>query len=286
MSKPLFRPSKVWILSWRYSIGPDPTGWEHAKHALTTWLTKAAKSWVFQLEVTEVPDSASQPKHMNYHFQGYANLKEKKRPKKYAITLNEEFPGIELRACSNAGRQKLKEYAMKEQTRYHGPWADKPIYLGADLTEINRTPFPWQKDLLAILTGPVKEREILWLYDPLGAQGKSKFAKYMSFKHHATLLAYASTANLLSQASKMISTIYIVDLSRTKPKEVDENDLYAALEQIKNGSVLNTKYVTGQVNFNPPHVVVMANYNPDRKKMSMDRFVLKGISPNKELIAL
>lgn len=269
--------SKVFVISWRWSV--SGVGWESEKTTLTDMLTKYAKKWVFQLEMTvDAKDG-----HENWHWQGYANLKEKKRPKHFAKSLNDEFPGIEIRAASTNGMEVLKNYCMKHESRMQGPWADKPIYLGADLAEVKGSPYPWQATLIAYCAGPVKEREIIWIYDARGAQGKSKFAKYMSFYKKASILAYSSTKDLLSQVAKTVSTIFILDLSRTKPRDIATEDLYAALEQIKNGSVFNQKYVTEQVNFDPPHVIVLSNDMPDKKRMSSDRFQTYLINADRQL---
>ena len=108
-----------------------------AKDALVFWLSSIADKYVFQAE-----DTGDNP-----HYQGYFHLKKKNRPKTLAKTVNAEFKGIELRACSSAGKEALRAYCMKDDTRVAGPWADKEIYMGVDLWPEERF-LPWQKAMM------------------------------------------------------------------------------------------------------------------------------------------
>ena len=51
---------------------------------------------------------------------------------------------------------------------------------------------------------------------------------------------------------------------------------YAAIEAIKNGLVCNTKYETGVKVFNPPHIIIFANFPPDldEDNLSKDRWMI------------
>ena len=58
------------------------------------------------------------------------------------------------------------------------------------------------------------------------------------------------------------------DLARS----VQERVPYEVMENFKNGGFLNTKYESKWVKFKIPHVVVFANFLPDRLKLSEDRW--------------
>ena len=45
---------------------------------------------------------------------------------------------------------------------------------------------------------------------------------------------------------------------------------YSSLESIKNGMVCNTKYETGVKVFNSPHVIIFANFPPDKPELLSD----------------
>jgi hypothetical protein len=51
------------------------------------------------------------------------------------------------------------------------------------------------------------------------------------------------------------------------------------MENVKDGLFFSTKYESGMVRYNPPHVIVFANVPPDVTKMSADRWVIKEIGP-------
>ena len=61
---------------------------------------------------------------------------------------------------------------------------------------------------------------------------------------------------------------------------------YDAIESIKSGIIFNSKYETGQKMINPPHIIVFSNFLPDVSKLSEDRWNIKLINENKELIAV
>lgn len=51
---------------------------------------------------------------------------------------------------------------------------------------------------------------------------------------------------------------------------------YAAIENLKNGHIVNFKFETGSKLFNPPNVVVFANKPPETLELlSVDRWVIK-----------
>lgn len=254
----------VWVHSMRWSV-------EHTddnKDRLCKMLHQYAKHWIFQAEYTEG----------NPHYQGYVNLKEKDRSSTLGIKLNEEFRGIQFLPASNDGKEKLKQYCLKDHTRVAGPWSDTPIYLGEDLpSELSG----WQKQLFDMLQQKPDRRSVLWIYEQDGKTGKSEFAKYMSFKHNAVFMSYGNSKDLLNIVFKMKNRkLYIFDLPRTKPVDISGSDLYSTIESIKDGMFINTKYETGICMMSSPHVVVFSNYLPDRKKLSFDRWKIYTIKNN------
>lgn len=232
---------------------------------LRTSLRGLCKKFIFQLELTGAD---------NWHYQGYINLKQKKKKSTLVNALHPLFPDIHVSRCSDAGRKALQEYCLKEDTRQAGPWADKRIYLGADLYA---NAFPWQAELTAECLKDPDDRTIHWIYDHDGCAGKSKWCKFMAHKHGAGVLAYSKTSDLINFVYKSDATIFVFDLTRAKPLDIGGGDLYAALESIKNGMVFNSKYETGSKLFDPPHVLVFANAKPELDKLSRDRWKMHSL---------
>lgn len=212
------------------------------------------------------------------HYQGYFHVNKKNRP----TTLMKEFrfndKGMNIKRCSTAGINALKTYCMKAETRVCGPWADKIIYMGEDLPI---KLLGWQKHLEKYILGPIDDREILWIYDKNGGSGKSIFAKYMCFKHGVMKLTYGKSGDLLNLVSKRQNRkCYIFDLSRTKPSTFSNEDLYSAIEDIKCGHFINTKYETDDILMRKPHVIVFANHLPKQESLSADMWNIMALPEN------
>lgn len=138
----------------------------------------------------------------------------------------------------------------------------------------------WQQDLLKYCKEEVKDREIMWVFDPIGGQGKSKFGKYMAFRHDAVYLLYDSTSQLLYQVvSRGPKRVYVVNLTKAKPQQIGGGDLYSAIESIKDGHVVSNKYQGGALLFSPPIVIVMSNHRPDEEHMTAGRFKVVDLTP-------
>lgn len=246
----------VYVIAGRWSVEYN----SETQKKLFDKLKEVANNFIFQAEDTK----------NNPHYQIYMNLKTKVRPKQLAKSWNAEFKGIELRPASNEGKDRLKKYCMKSETRVAGPWSDKPIYLGKDLPKVLR---PWQQALFEFLKTDPDDREVVWIYDPIGKTGKSKFLKYMGYHHGACTMGYGQSKDLVNLVSKnMGKNMYLFNLTRVKPEEFSKNDLFATIEAIKDGVIVNMKYDTSVQYMDPPHVVVFANYVPPKEKLSLDRW--------------
>ena len=68
--------------------------------------------------------------------------------------------------------------------------------------------------------------------------------------------------------------VCVFDLSRSQETHVN----YEVIESIKNGVVFSTKYESEMKVFSTAHVVIMANFGPDRSKMSEDRWDIRWLS--------
>jgi hypothetical protein len=66
---------------------------------------------------------------------------------------------------------------------------------------------------------------------------------------------------------------YVVDFPRVLGKEDAVADIFAALEELKNGWVETAFYgKPGELLMEPPHVIVMSNDKPNLKLASKDRW--------------
>lgn len=241
---------------------------EEQKEIVTKAFSKYAKHWVWQIEET--------PTTKRFHVQGYINLHMRNRPRRVAKLLSAQgMKGVTVKRSSTKGQEALRMYCMKEDTRIHGPYADRVIYNGQDLP---LDLYPWQQTVVREISEKPDDRTINWIYDTVGNTGKSKLAKYLAVKCKAAVFPYMKVTDMQYQiVKKGARNTYIFDLTRCKPADVSSKDLYVALEDLKNGAVHSGKYDGGDLYMESPHVYVLCNYRPETKLLSMDRWKIREI---------
>jgi len=231
-------------------------------------------NYVFQLE-----DSRIGKVPHNLHFQMWLHTEEKHRASALIkVACESGFSGMAITPASNAGKLILKKYCMKSDTRVAGPWADREIYMGRDLISLAGMTLP-QKKLLDYLMqcDPVEHshRLIIWICDERGASGKSAFKKFCSYHYGWPGFSYCNAKDMLYIVMKFPNKrVYFFNLSKTRSADVSENELYAALESIKDGDFTSPKYEPQNVLMNPCHVVVFANHWPKSELLSRERLKL------------
>ncbi len=135
----------------------------------------------------------------------------------------------------------------------------------------------WQVDLEQYLvsTNPSKRR-IRWYIDPEGNTGKTFFIKYFYSLHPMETLVFTQfggqkdTATIVEKAMNrgIVPRYILVDL----PRSMESKSIYEPLECLKNGMLTATKYEGEFSIFDNPHLIVMANFEPDLITLSMDRW--------------
>lgn len=128
-----------------------------------------------------------------------------------------------------------------------------------------------------------QDRQIPWLWESLGNWGKTLVSLYLIDNYKAILLA-GGRADCINgffsyiKENETVPPIVIFDIPRCSEGHIS----YSAIEQIKGGCIFNTKYETGMLRFDKPHVIVFANEEPDYSKMSMDRWIVENLRENYE----
>lgn len=131
--------------------------------------------------------------------------------------------------------------------------------------------YDWQKDIIEIIKHEPDDRSVYWYWSEEGNRGKSSFVKYLVVKHNAVPAIsgkYADIVNLISKQNMNRCRLIVFDIPRNNGNSVS----YSAIESIKNGLLVNTKYETNFKVFNPPHVIVFSNKPPETEKLSSDRW--------------
>lgn len=175
----------------------------------------------------------------------------------------------------------LSFYVMKDDTRVAGPWHDpeyKPNkrkrYEGNDLACMNE-PFPFQAKIIEMIKETPNDRDIIWWYNQAGCAGKSKLMKYLRFTSDEVARVPMGSATQIKTAviEKGPHRTYMVDLPRVRGADERQQELFSALEEIKNGWVESPMYgKNAELLMEPPHVHIFSNELPNLSHCSLDRW--------------
>jgi len=199
------------------------------------------------------------------HLQGYILFKDKLRPLSlFSPTLDW---GKKCHwAAAKGSPQQNYEYCTKDG-KFISFGFPKPVRTITDLR-------PWQKRIVDMCLEEPDDRSIHWYWESTGNIGKSALCKYMHIKMKAIICQSGKENDILyhimqSSIEEMDPGIVIYDIPRSHEGHIS----YAGLEQIKNGMIFSAKYESGSKVFNPPHIVIFANFPPAfPERMSSDRW--------------
>lgn len=237
-------PAKNWCFTWHFEEEPPDVNW--------SGLPGVAGGIVGQ-EVC--------PTTNRKHLQGYLQFEHKTRPFSLSLpkTVHWEAakgsPAANYTYCSKEGK-----FEAWGTVKMHAP--EPPLKL---LTE----PRPWQAEVLTMVAEEPDDRTIVWLWEPTGNAGKSALSKLLCAKHGAIVCA-GKAADMKFQIAqcKPKPKIVIFDVPRSNTDWIS----YTGIEEIKNGCFASSKYESGMVLMNSPHILVYSNQRPDTHKMSADRW--------------
>jgi len=133
--------------------------------------------------------------------------------------------------------------------------------------------YDWQIQLDEVIKTVPDNRKIYYLWEPNGCAGKSTYAKSLCMNNGALLCSGKGSDVKFAICEYLTGPddleIVIWDIPRSTRK-VD----YAAVEEIKNGLFFNTKYESKMCIFNPPHIIIFSNIEPDVTELSADRWII------------
>lgn len=131
----------------------------------------------------------------------------------------------------------------------------------------------WQKDCLETVTPTPCDRKVKWYWENVGNVGKSWMGRYLLLHHDALILGAMKKLDLLHVIAKSIwgKKVVVFDLTRSN-EEGAVKVIYEVIEQLKNGIIHSGKYDSQTVMVPFVHILVFANFEPDRATMSADRW--------------
>lgn len=202
------------------------------------------------------------------HYQGVVKLKKRMR-----LT---EIKKLIPRAHFEKARswKHSVEYCQKEEGRLEGPWVDgfrAPIKDPLAAVELR----PFQQEIMEIISEDPDNRTIHWFWENKGNVGKTSLAKHLAIsKKNEFLYLSGKASDMKCGITKFLENedndlkIVMLDFTRSAEEYIS----WEGIEAIKNGIFFSGKYESGMLVFNSPHVICLANYRPDKSKLSKDRW--------------
>lgn len=188
----------------------------------------------------------------------------------------------DVKAAIEAGESldRLREQFFKEFARYGQFLTDYKIMYDQRLimTELRDSTAleqlrSWQKDCLEIVTSTPSDRKVRWFWESVGNVGKSWMGRYLTLHHDALILGAMKKLDLLHAISKSIhgKKVVVFDLTRSN-EEGAVKVIYEVIEQLLNRVIHSGKYDSKTIFIQKVHILVFANFEPDRAAMSTDRW--------------
>lgn len=188
--------------------------------------------------------------------------------------IKKDFPQVHWEVVKNWKKSVI--YCKKEGRYICNPPEKEEI---RDPLE-GKTLRPFQQEIVNIIETEPDDRTIHWYWEPEGNVGKTVLAKHICLKYKNALFLSGKAndikcgvADFVKKGNTLKTAIFYF------PRTIEEYVSYEAIESIKDGIFYSGKYESGMVMYNPPHVICMANFEPDTRKLSKDRWSIKHVPP-------
>lgn len=284
----MIKNTRYWQFTWDTNISqkklPNINKLKRYLNSFTNYCT-------FQLECGSVKNKQ--------HYQGaFEIIGPRVSKKQLLLKFQEEFENVAGLTLTKArSMDDLIKYSSKEDTRIEGPFfvgKKEKFDEKYSHSKLNL----WQEDLFNFLVEnkldkKLRDRKIIWVQDLIGNTGKSFFQKWLRVGQKelvARKLPVTSVDRLVSAVTKVTDQvkvdIFMVNLTKTQGSDQSLDDLFAIIEQIKDGflvDVLYGKYIESI--FDPPIILVftnesLANYT---SKLTADRWLGLSITNDREI---
>ncbi|AIF71501.1 replication-associated protein [McMurdo Ice Shelf pond-associated circular DNA virus-1] len=126
----------------------------------------------------------------------------------------------------------------------------------------------WQQRVVELIDAPPDPRKVYFIVDRQGNAGKTSLAKLLHRTHEAVQIIRSGKVADMAYLYKITTKILILDVPRSKSELLQ----YSFIEMVKDGLLMSTKYESVMKTFDPPHILVMMNADPDHTALSTDRY--------------
>lgn len=201
------------------------------------------------------------------HLQGYVEFNKKVRPSEHIKNKRIHWEK------TKGNKEQNIEYCTKDNNYVTNIKFKKPLKDPLEGKEL----YEYQKEILELIKTEPNDRTINWYWEDEGNVGKSALTKHILMNYKAIMVTGKGNDIKHGIAEYILKNeevdIVIMDFERSLEEYVN----YSAIEQIKNGCFFSGKYESNQVLFNSPHIIVFANFKPEKDKLSRDRWNIKRI---------
>jgi len=128
----------------------------------------------------------------------------------------------------------------------------------------------WQKNVREDLLEQ-NDRTVTWLVDAKGGMGKSTLAHYLQAVDKAFIVTNGKSSDIAHAYKKTMAEIVVFDFTR----DLEEYVNYQVIESFKDGRLFCPKYDAEAITFKPAKVLVCSNWEPNREKLSSDRWDIR-----------
>lgn len=164
-------------------------------------------------------------------------------------------------------------YCSKEDTSTGERWSNIREYKPLKDSIIGKELYDWQKWVKELYEDvEPDERTINWIYDEEGNKGKTTFVRHMCIHHKDILYVSGSSKDIKCGIVKHLESKNIRMVIFGFTRSVEDYVSYQAIEEIKDAIFFSGKYESGMCIYDYCHVVCIANFKPDKEKLSKDRW--------------
>lgn len=267
-----FRKSaKIWRVTWSGLRENQITHEQIRAKILDNWGDK--DPWyVIGKELHKEPEDPDKPWHFHAHIQ-FASKVESENCRILDIDDGTE-KGVHPKITGTFGPC----YASKDGD-YITNRPDEDKWKPPPVCRVLEPKYDWQLLLRDKLSSEPDRTTIQWLWEPTGGCGKTEFMRWavVTKKLGPAICLGGKSTDMKHGVAKMVE-------GRTFPRVIFINVVrgnsvsYPGLEAIKDGIFFSSKYDSGMVCYDPPHVVVFSNAPPDESRLSAHKWDIIEIS--------
>lgn len=179
------------------------------------------------------------------------------------------------------------KYCSKEDSRIEGPFV-KGFTIPKPLNILKESQlYKWQNKVIDLINDHIRnndDRTIYSILDIKGNIGKTALCRYIvgSGLFNSIYISSGKACDIkfaLAQYKNLDDLVILFDL----PRSVEEYVSYQAIEEVKNGIYLSTKYESKMILHNSPFIIIFHNFELQYDKLSKDRWKVAKLD-NKEAI--